>query len=204
MVVLLLANGADVNVRDKYGSTPLFAAAGNGRKDVVELLLAHKADVNAKNNIGWTPLFKVKSIAMAELLLANGADVNAKGTNGVTPLKFAEANSDRDIVEWLRQHGGHVITGTNTTIIEAAEYGELEIVRALLKANPDLVNSKSEGGDTPLHFVASRGWKDVAELLLANKADVNAKDIDGDTPMHFAAAYGTQEMVELLRQHGGH
>ena len=78
------------------------------------------------------------------------------------------------------------------------------MVRALLKANPHLVNSKSGGGDTPLHFVASRGWMDVAELLLSNNADVNAKDNDGDTPLYFAAAYGTKDMVELLRQHGGH
>jgi ankyrin repeat protein len=43
----------------------------------VELLLDHKAEVNAKDNFGWTP------------------------------LHFAAQRGYKDIVEYLRQHGGH-------------------------------------------------------------------------------------------------
>ena len=43
-----LADGADVNVKDKSGSTPLRLAAEFGHKEVAELLITKGADLNAK------------------------------------------------------------------------------------------------------------------------------------------------------------
>ena len=42
---LLIAKGADVNTKNKYGVTPLHFAARYGRKETVELLIAKGADV---------------------------------------------------------------------------------------------------------------------------------------------------------------
>jgi hypothetical protein len=50
-------------------------------------------------------------------------------------------------------------------IDDAAQNGDLEKVKALLKDNPDLVSSKDKWGRTPLHLAARNGHKDVAELL---------------------------------------
>ena len=85
-----------------------------------------------------------------------------------------------------------------SSILEAAENGDLEKVRALLEGNPDLVFSKGEYALTPLHWAAAKGHKDVAELLLAGKADVNAKSIPGTTPLHCAALGGHKDVAELL------
>ncbi len=60
MIRLLLAKGADVNVKDNAGETPLHSAAMNGSVDVTTLLLANGADVNAKDNQGRTPLEMTK------------------------------------------------------------------------------------------------------------------------------------------------
>ena len=43
----LLENGANPNVADKFGVTPLIAATRKGQRDVVAVLLQHGADVNA-------------------------------------------------------------------------------------------------------------------------------------------------------------
>ena len=81
-------------------------------------------------------------------------------------------------------------------IHDATKAGDLEKVKALLKANPDLVNNKNKDGTTPLHWAAFEGHKDVAEWLLANKADVNAKASDGLTPLHLAASNDKKDVVE--------
>ena len=56
MARLLIANGANPNVRNDENETPLFWAAGEGQKELVVLLLAHGANVNAVARGGWTPL----------------------------------------------------------------------------------------------------------------------------------------------------
>ena len=52
----LLEAGADVNVRNKFGVTPLMMASKEGHAEIVKLLLANKADVNAAHTDGRTPL----------------------------------------------------------------------------------------------------------------------------------------------------
>jgi len=56
MARLLIDNGADVNIRNEEGYTPLHWAAGEGQKELVVILIIHGADVNAHNKRGWTPL----------------------------------------------------------------------------------------------------------------------------------------------------
>jgi ankyrin repeat protein len=49
---------------------------------------------------------------------------------------------------------------------EAAMNGKLEKAKALIKANPGLVNSQASYGNmTPLHFAESLNRKDIADLL---------------------------------------
>ena len=71
-VELLIANDVDVNLKRKFGSTPL-AWAEN--REITELLLANGADVNARNNDGFTPLdsaIQQKKTETADLLRKHG------------------------------------------------------------------------------------------------------------------------------------
>jgi ankyrin repeat protein len=79
---------------------------------------------------------------------------------------------------------------------------DLEALKVLLRAKPGVVFTKDDDGKTALHWAASKGHKDVAELLLANKADVNAKENHDQTPLYYAAGAGHKDLVELLLSHG--
>jgi ankyrin repeat protein len=64
---VLLIHGADINIADNTGGTPLHFAASSGSTKVVKLLLSNGANVNAKDNGGCTPL-DVATIEVADLL----------------------------------------------------------------------------------------------------------------------------------------
>jgi len=48
VVQFLLDNGADPNIANEEGHTPLIAAAAKNHKDVVQVLLKNNADVNCR------------------------------------------------------------------------------------------------------------------------------------------------------------
>ena len=79
----LLQKGANPNIRDKSGTTPLMLATQLRFVDGARLLLAKKADVNQSNNQGETPLIRavqLRDSEMVRLLLQKGADPDRTDT----------------------------------------------------------------------------------------------------------------------------
>lgn len=75
----LLQNGADANLKDGEGNTPLIVAAMNAFPDGVRVLLASKAQVDGANGKGETALIKavhMRDQASVQLLLQAGADAD--------------------------------------------------------------------------------------------------------------------------------
>jgi uncharacterized protein len=76
-MAFLLQNGADPNLKDREGNSPLGVAAMTGFPDGVRVMLAARAQVNAANSRGETPLIRAVQMRDAdsvELLLKSGAD----------------------------------------------------------------------------------------------------------------------------------
>ena len=73
----LLKRGADPNIRDKQGVSPLMVAVSYRNIDVVEILLRVGAKVDLQNSAGETPLIRavqLGDLALVRMLLKKGAD----------------------------------------------------------------------------------------------------------------------------------
>ncbi len=53
---LLISKGADLNVTDSKGQTPLHCVAARGMKEIAAKMIANGAKKNVKDNEGKTPL----------------------------------------------------------------------------------------------------------------------------------------------------
>lgn len=89
-------DGADINMQNKYGWTPLHVSIRRNRKDMVEYLLDNGADIDRVDGVGWTPLMEAvmdNMTELCELLIKRGADksiANQRGaTAGMLVQKFA-------------------------------------------------------------------------------------------------------------------
>jgi len=93
----MVESGADVNVRDRFGWTPLILAAVHARTPIISYLLSVGADIRAINNGGESALAhaalhgKGRSI---QVLLEAGAPVDVR-PQGVSLLQFAGRGEGR-------------------------------------------------------------------------------------------------------------
>jgi len=88
-------------------------------------------------------------------------------------------------------------------IIEAAKSGNTERVKALLKADPSLVQTvDTEIGATALHWALIYGKKEVVKVILAYDPDVNKTEAHEGTPMHWAAHFDEAENIRWLLDRG--
>ncbi len=73
----LLSKGADPNLRDGQGHTPLLLAVTLGQDGLIKDLTDYKANVNLPNSMGETPLIVAvhrRDLNMVRILLTAGAD----------------------------------------------------------------------------------------------------------------------------------
>jgi ankyrin repeat protein len=208
VVKLLLEMGADVNIIDDDGRTPLNCALKNRHVEVAKLLLDEGADVNIPNNSGWTPLNYASEdghVEVVKLLLEKGADVNIPNNSGWTPLNYASEDGHIEIVKMLLEKGADVNIPNNSgwTPLTCASNGHLEVVKMLLKEGAD-VNIVSDNGRGPLSCASYFGHLEVVKILLKKGADVNIASDTGKGPLSSASVRGNLEVVKLLLENGAY
>jgi hypothetical protein len=105
----LLEMGADPDVADSSGTTPLMMAAVKGDGPMIETLLEKKARVDTRNRWGQTALMNAAqagSVENIKLLLKAGASPNVADEEGNTALhKAAGSDGPTDAVVLLLNTG---------------------------------------------------------------------------------------------------
>ncbi|MFP3021113.1 MAG: ankyrin repeat domain-containing protein [Wolbachia sp.] len=174
----LINLGADVNIKDKDGKTPLhYASQSYHRLGMVKYLISKGAGIDVKDNSGRTPENEAddtNSNTMMEVFMQTRLDKELLLTvKNEKDLKTINDLIAKDIDD--RTHGGFYYTWS----------GNLGTVEFLVSKDVS-VNATDKYGCTLLHWAALKGHSDIAKFLVDKGANVNAKDILGRTPMHFA------------------
>jgi ankyrin repeat protein len=176
-VRLLLRSGANPNIQDEEGNTPLNRPILHGDAAVIDALINAGGDVNIPNKRGNTPLHSHWNPQIIARLIQAGAKLNARNTHQQTPahLLAIDSSISTDSLNKLLAAGAEVDVQDdqgNTPLHEAVcrEGYCLRPYRkttALLNrgANPSIENHAHQ---TPWHIIQSRqnsyGYQTTAEV----------------------------------------
>jgi len=169
MMQMLLEAGADVNLRNGNGQTPLIIAAFSCFK-AIPFLLEHGADPTLADNAGESALHGIVRLEaetmtpLLEKLLAAGADINHQNRHGQTPL----------------------IRASYSTLQRKA------VGAALLEHGAD-PNRQDYRGDTVLHILAADSRRNdssgLIRQLLSHGARLEIRNRKHQTPLMAAVAH---------------
>lgn len=169
-----------------------------GATSLVLLALSAQA-ANPKD--WWVDITNDRS-SRVNVMLQQGADPNEVSPSGQPGLMLAIRNGSWDVYDVLVNDQKTALNAINvnreTALMYLAVVGETDRAKDLIRRGA-LVNRK---GWTPLHYAASTGKLETAQMLLENDADVNAKAPDGTTPLMMAAYAGSEPVTRLLLDAG--
>jgi len=111
LLISLIEFGADPNVQNFNGDTPLHLASLNGNNSMVAFLIENGANVNAKNLEGSSPLHLAVSAGHLEIvsyLATHGAFINPQDDEGDSPLHYAVREPIPELIQLLINSGAEV------------------------------------------------------------------------------------------------
>ncbi|KAI0163271.1 heterokaryon incompatibility protein-domain-containing protein [Pestalotiopsis sp. NC0098] len=103
----LLEKGADINMIDPNGVTPLGWAAASGQKDMVEFLLGLSANIETGHQSPLSLAVEHGHKDIVQLLLDRDANIESSDRYGRTPLSLSASGGCRAILSLGRSEIGH-------------------------------------------------------------------------------------------------
>jgi uncharacterized protein len=193
MADLLLHAGANAKAANEFGATALYAAAEHSDPAMAVKLMAAGADANKPLMSGETPLMvaaKRGNLETVRALLSGGANPNAQEASaGQTALMWALSDHQTAVVEELVKRGADVELASKsgfTPLMFAAQQGDADSGRILIRAGAKPNEAQPKSGLTPLLIASAMGNAKAVDLLLDNGANPNAVDTNGYAPLHKA------------------
>ena len=135
---------------------------------------------------------------LARLFAQNPNAADGRMADGLSFLQLAAYYRNAEAVRLFREYKQHF------DIFEAACVGEHQRLDALIREQPNLVNTFSSDGFTALGLACFFGHYDCVKLLLNSNANPNiaANNAFKVAPIHSACAISNYEIAELLLKNG--
>jgi ankyrin repeat protein len=214
-VDVLLEHGADIDLPDPDGVSPLLLAIMNVNWDLARRLIEAGADVNQWDIYGEAPLYA--AVGFRSRRDGGRASIDPPNeADGLTILRLLlERGANPNMQTFFRPANvrGPTNTRGSTPLIRAANAGDREVVELLLEHGADATVYMADR-QTPIHAVlAGRvAEKDAVELIrILHEAgtDVNVvalvhhmEEVRGGSALHYAVRKRYKEVIRLLASYG--
>ncbi|XP_046547267.1 uncharacterized protein LOC124257298 [Haliotis rubra] len=195
MVYLLRNIGAQINVQDGNGDTPLlkYLKTGSVQPDVVEAFLRCNADVYLSNKVGEYPL---EVVTVCPDIPKSVKDVFMKYVPGIwEAVEGDDAMNVRKLInQWCRVD----IEKNGKSLLQLSlDIGTESIIRVISGIRPSMEFA---------HGVLAGDTLTVKKLLSTRKKHINLNFRNmgdrGATPLLYALVQGHSDMVQVLQDHG--
>jgi ankyrin repeat protein len=194
-----------LTVHDKDDNTPLHLAAAAGNTSTVLYFLSVGSEVRSCNTRGEYPLTLAARYGRndtVKLLLQSCCAVKCEEIM-TSALRAAIVAGQVDTTALLLRSGESVMGGENEKPIHlASRMGHKEIVSLLLQYGASLT-SRTETGNTALHFASEAGHLSLVKYLVElDRKGMNTLNYEDETPLHLAARNGRDYLVTYFAENG--
>lgn len=210
----IIKDTSKINLRDKYGNTPLIHCAKYASSKtyykLLEELISLKADLNLQNQNGETALICAalysntsSSIEAVKLLLKSKADDTIVNTFGETAFHCAVMYSSIETVKILMRKKTMNIAdfNGNTSLMSSILFQDkssFETTKLLVESRANL-NDRDIYGNTALIYACKKyDLLPIAKLLIKHNANVHIRNNMNENALINACYYNNEKIIPYL------